>query len=123
MKKNKKKIMIIDDNTLFLFFTKELLEAEGYEVITYDRGLGATNLIKTIQPDMVLLDINMPGLPGDALASILHSNERVRDIPVVFHSSNNEDSLRKAVAEHKARGYICKGDVSELKRKVAIYLS
>jgi len=123
MEKIKKKIVLIDDDERHLIATKELLEDEGYEVITHLNGFGATNAIKFIQPDLVLLDVNMPALSGDRLSSVLLSNNKTKDVPIVFYSSNDEDSLRKAVVEHGVKGYICKGNIFELKKKVAYYLS
>ncbi|MBI3377828.1 MAG: response regulator [Nitrospirae bacterium] len=119
----KKKILIIDDDVKHLITTREILEEEGYEVITHQNAFGATNLIGSIQPDMVLLDINMPALSGDRLSGLLLSKHKTKDVPIVFYSSNDEDSIRKAVSEHGVKGYICKGDIFELKKKVAYYLS
>jgi CheY-like chemotaxis protein len=73
-------------------------------------------------PDLVLLDINMPGLSGERLSAIILSKENIKDIPVVFYSSNDEDSLRRVVFERNAKGYICKGSIFDLKKKVASYL-
>ncbi len=123
MEISKKKILIIDDDERHLTCIRDLLEEEGYEVIIHQYAFGATNLIKTLRPDLVLLDINMPALSGDRLSSLLLSNDKTRNVPIVFYSSNDEDSLRKAVSDYGVRGYICKGDIFELKKKVARYLS
>lgn len=117
-----KKILIIDDDDRHLLTAQELLEEEGYMVETHNLGFGATNLIKSLRPDLVLLDINMPALSGDKLAAVIKANEATQNIPVVFYSSNDEDSLRRSVREARACGYICKGNIMELKRKVAHFL-
>lgn len=65
----------------------------------------------------------MPGLSGERLSELLLSNSNTKNVPIVFYSSNDEDSLREAVSEHGVKGYICKGDIFELKKKVAYYLS
>ncbi len=122
MEKNKKKILVVDDDERHLIATQEVLTNEGYEVFTYSWWLGVTNFVKTLKPDLVLLDINMPALSGTGLSSLLLSNTGTKNIPIVFYSSNDEDSLRKAVSEYGARGYISKGNIYELKRKVAYYL-
>lgn len=122
MERTKKKILVVDDDERDLVTAKELLENAGYEVITHHNWFGSTNAIKKNQPDLVLLDINMPALPGDELSVILRSNSKIKDVPIVFYSSNDEDSLRKAAFEYGVRGYICKGDVFNLRRKIAAYL-
>ncbi|MCL4537336.1 MAG: response regulator [Nitrospirae bacterium] len=123
MERTKKKILVVDDDERHLVTAKELLEDAGYEVITHYNWFGSTNVIKRLQPDLILLDINMPALSGDALSEILRGNSRTKDVPIVFYSSNDEDSLRKAVSECGVRGYICKGDVFDLRKKVAAYMS
>lgn len=122
MKKDKKKILVIDDDERHLITTQEVLTNEGYEVFTYSWWLGVTNFVRKLQPDLILLDINMPALSGTGLSSLLLSNAGTKNIPIVFYSSNDEDSLRKAVSEYGARGYISKGNIYELKRRVAYYL-
>jgi PleD family two-component response regulator len=122
MEKIKKKILVIDDDEMHLISAKELLENEGYEVVTHHNWFGSTNAIKNLKPDLVLLDINMPALLGDELSVILRLNSKIKDVPIVFYSSNDEDSLRKAASEYGVRGYICKGDVCNLRRKIAVYL-
>lgn len=122
MEKNKKKILVVDDDERHLIATQEVLTNEGYDVFTYSWWLGVTNFARKLQPDLVLLDINMPALSGTGLSSLLLSNTGTKSIPIVFYSSNDEDSLRKAVSEYGARGYICKGNIYELKRRVAYYL-
>ena len=123
MERTKKKILVVDDDERHLITAKELLEDAGYEVITHHNWFGSTNAIKKLQPDLVLLDINMPALPGDELSLILRSNSKIKDVPIIFYSSNDEDSLRKTASEFGADGYICKGDISDLRRKIAAYLS
>ncbi len=123
MERIKKKILVIDDDERHLIATKELLGDEGYEVIIHHNAFGSTNVIRELQPDLVLLDVNMPALSGDRLSSLLLSNEKTKDIPIVFYSSNDEDSLREAVVKHGVSGYISKGNIFELKEKVAYYLS
>lgn len=122
MEKDKKKILVVDDDERHLIATQEVLSNEGYEVFTYSWWLGVTNFVRKLQPDLILLDINMPALSGTGLSSLLLSNAGTKNIPIVFYSSNDENSLRKAVSEYGARGYISKGNIYELKRRVAYYL-
>jgi CheY-like chemotaxis protein len=119
---NRKKIMVVDDDEMHLNIAKEMLEDERFEVITQHCGFGAMQLAEEIQPDLVLLDINMPDLSGDALATQLRAHDRTRHIHVVFYSSNDEESLREIVAACGVDGYICKGDVRYLKTKVSCFL-
>ena len=120
MRNSKKKILVVDDDDLHLYTTKELLQDEHWEVMTYksNNGIGVTTFVKDTQPDIILLDVNMPGLSGDQLAKLL----RWRNAPFIFYSSNDEESLRESASKYGARGYICKGEIAELKNKVKHYL-
>ncbi len=118
----KKKILLIDDDANILEMTKEILELDGYEVVTHNQGSGSTNKVYNEKPDLVLLDINMPFLSGDTISKILKDDLDTSDYPIVFYSSNDEDSLREMTAQHKVKGYICKGDLMKLRSEVRKHL-
>lgn len=117
------KILIVDDDIAHLSSTRGILEAEGHEVFTHDQAFGSTNLIAKIQPDLVLLDVNMPGLAGDKLSEVFAANPRTRNVRVVLHSSNDEDHLRTTAKRLHLAGYICKGSPAALRSKVASLLA
>lgn len=121
--KLKKRILIVDDDESHIYSTKGILEAEGYEVFVNSTPIGTTNLVKQLSPQLVLLDVNMPGLPGDRLAAIIRSNEATRTVPIVLYSSNDEDLLRRTVRDQDLDGYICKGSPAELRRGVSRLLA
>lgn len=117
-----KRILLIDDDIAHLVSARGLLEAEGYVVFTHSQGFGTTNLVKQIRPDLVLLDVNMPGLSGENLAGVLKANSATRDTAVFFYSSNDEDVLRAAVKRFGVDGYVSKGNTAQLRTKVAQFL-
>lgn len=118
----RKRLLLIDDDAAHLISTRGLLEAEGYEVFTHTQGFGATNVARQLRPDLILLDVNMPGLSGENLAGVLQANPATRDLPIIFYSSNDEDALRSAVRRFGVRGYISKGSVAALRTRVAAFL-
>lgn len=115
----KKRVLIVDDDRSHLETTRELLEDEGYEVLVHAGPFGATERIMTARPDVVLLDVNMPALSGEALLPLLRAREQTRDAFVVFHSSNDEEQLRAAARRLGADGWVCKGDLAGLRRALA----
>lgn len=122
MRQNKKKVLVVDDDELHLYTTKELLQTEHCEVITHKNGFGVTSLVRSLQPDLILLDINMPALSGDNLIYLIQGHGDEGRIPILFYSSNDEDTLRASAAAHGAQGYVCKGNIADLRKKVEHHL-
>lgn len=116
------RILIVDDDPTHLACAQELLEAEGYEVDVHLTAFGATEKLIRTRPDLVLIDVNMPALSGEGLASILRRRVHAAAVRVLLYSSNDEDSLRRAAARLELDGYVCKGDPGELRRKVSLAL-
>lgn len=80
-----KKILVVDDEEDFCFFLKKNLEASGnFDVRTCHKGTTALALAETLRPDLILLDILMPGMDGPEVARQLKDNPLTQRIPVVF---------------------------------------
>ena len=122
MEEQKKIILVIDDEPDHLFIAREMLSAEGYEVLTHRSPFGVQELINAATPDLVLMDVNMPTLPGDDLAAFLKADERNRNVQIVLYSSADEALLRSAVVKHRLQGYICKGVNTDLRMQVGRFL-
>ena len=83
-KMHKKKVLIVDDERDALFILEKELTAKGYSVIAADNGSSALNLAKSEHPDLIILDIWMPGMDGAEVAEKLREDARTKDIPVIF---------------------------------------
>ncbi len=79
-----KKILIVDDEKDALFILERELAARGYSVIVADNGNDALNLAKSEHPDLIILDIWMPGMDGPEVAAKLMEDPKTKDIPVIF---------------------------------------
>jgi DNA-binding response OmpR family regulator len=84
--------------------TRERLERAGFKVVTRESALGTSALILKEKPDYVLLDVNMPGLTGDALAKLLKG--RGRRPRIILHSCSDGKVLRSLAKECGAIGII-----------------
>ncbi|GLI52849.1 response regulator [Thermodesulfovibrio yellowstonii] len=122
MEMNRGKILLIDDNETDLRTTKEILEKAGYMVIQNQGWLGVTKSIKFLNPDLVLLDVNMPALSGDNLYDLISSYIKAQKIPVLFYSSIDETCLKKLKIIKGATDYIIKGDIFQLYKKISLYI-
>jgi len=80
----KRKILIVDDKQENLSLLSTVLESKGYNVRKAINGEIAITGAARIQPHLILLDINMPGLDGYEVCRMLKNNDETRDIPVIF---------------------------------------
>ncbi len=117
------KILLVDDNEQDLMYTKELLEKAGYTVIQNCGWLGVTNNLKRHIPDLVLLDVNMPALSGDQLYDMIIPHAKRKNIPILFYSCLDEESLRILKMKKCVCDYIVKGDIFQLYKKISFYIN
>jgi len=77
------RIVVADDEALNLELARDVLEMDGHEVFTASNGAEAVALVERVRPDLVLLDIRMPGLDGPAALARIRASAFGRKIPVV----------------------------------------
>jgi CheY-like chemotaxis protein len=117
------RVVVIDDDEGLLEVAGLLLEQGGFEAVTLG-GRGARRVAFEPPPDLVLLDLNMPWAPGDELIRRLRESPSLRDVPVVFFSSNDESELRSLAARAGAQGYIAKSEMGrDLAGRVARFIA
>jgi len=79
-----KKILIVDDERDTLSVLGNGLTAEGYSIIKADNGGDALDLAKSERPDLIILDILMPGMDGGEVARMLKEVPETKHIPIIF---------------------------------------
>jgi DNA-binding response OmpR family regulator len=79
-----KKILVVDDEKDVLLMLEKRLTAKGYSVITTTKSTNAIALAKSQHPDIIILDIVMPGMDGGEVAAKLREHPLTRSIPVIF---------------------------------------
>jgi len=77
-----KKILIVDDEEMVRFMLCECLKDEGYEVIEGENGYDGLNLARMEQPDLVIMDINMPQMDGIEAVRNLRADSEISHIPI-----------------------------------------
>lgn len=102
------KILLVEHNINNTKLLKEVLLNEGYTVHTTDNGLDVLDLAIKIRPDIILLDINMPGLDGFEVCKLLKKSYEVNDIPVIMVTAKYTSSYVKKALELGAFDYIKK---------------
>lgn len=114
----KKRILIIDNDITYLASAQSALQSDGYEVFSHAKGFNATEVARQLHPDLILLDVNRPDLTGEKVFAILRAVDATREIPVVFWSTDSEESLRASARRFGASGYIVKGKTALLRHCV-----
>jgi len=84
------KIMVIDDDKNLLLAVTQTLKSAGFEVHHADDGITGITKIQSLQPDLVLLDINMPRMNGFEVKKILDIYPTTQDIPVIFFTAHSD---------------------------------
>lgn len=95
-------ILIVDDVPQNLQVLNATLSEEGYRVAAAKGGEQAFKALERIQPDLILLDIMMPGMDGYEVCRLLKANEQTRNIPVIFLTAKSE-------SEDMIKGFECGG--------------
>jgi CheY-like chemotaxis protein len=116
-------ILVVDDNNTNLKLVSDVLEFEGYRILKAGDAESAQEIITTTQPDLILMDIALPGMDGLTLTRLLKADEATRRIVVValtaFAMKGDDARAREAGCD----GYITKPiDTRTLPGAVAGYL-
>jgi DNA-binding response OmpR family regulator len=98
-------ILIVDDNPLFLTQAVRLCEREGFSTLTAGTWSELNTILSGHVPDLVLLDIELPSIPGHRLGAFIRARHQ---IPIVLISALDEERLRKLFAASDADAWICK---------------
>ena len=116
-----KNILLIDDEGDILKLAKARLEASGYRVITLDSGERALEVARTEKPDLILLDIVMPGKDGYGVCKELKADKATAGIPVIIFTAQylDKEDVKLRSREAGADDYILKPfDAKDLLGKI-----
>jgi diguanylate cyclase (GGDEF)-like protein/PAS domain S-box-containing protein len=116
-------ILLVDDSPVNLGVIVESLEAHGYEVLVAVDGEEALQRVELARPDLVLLDVMMPGIDGFEVCRRLKEREHTRDIPVIFMTSLSGIDDKVKGLEAGAVDYVTKPlQVNEVRARVETHL-
>jgi DNA-binding response OmpR family regulator len=101
-------ILAVDDEPSILRLVTATLEAKGHEVLTADNGVEALAAARTRKPDLILLDIMMPGMDGNEVRKRLHADAATADIPIVHLSAVGDFQQQLTALEDGTVDYITK---------------
>lgn len=102
------KVLVIDDSATERTNLESILSGAGYTVSTANDGNDAVSAAKNSHPDVILMDVNMPGKDGFAATRDLKNDAETKEIPVVFVTSKNQKADMAWGQMLGAKGYITK---------------
>ena len=102
-------ILIIEDDPSFSRTYKDVFNTAGYTVIVAENGEIGWDLAKSKKPDLIILDLNLPGLHGFEVLKYIRSNVQTKDIPVIITTSMGADQDIQKGIELGATDYMVKG--------------
>ena len=103
---DKLRILVVDDQESMRSLLKDMLEVMGYQVTLAEGGEEALSILEQSQFDLVLSDLNMPGMDGAALLKTIKA--RYAELPVVIITGYGTFHTEKRVMKEGADGYISK---------------
>jgi DNA-binding response OmpR family regulator len=106
------KIAIIEDDQAISQMYRFKFEAEGYEVETAENGRQGLDLAKTMQPDIILLDLMMPEMNGDEMLAAMRGTAWGKDIKVVILTNKGEQEIPPEVKTLGVSAVILKADMT-----------
>ena len=116
-------IMVVDDNKLNVKFLSEILTQAGYRVRPANDGELALRGVRANLPDLILLDIKMPGMSGIEVCRLLKGDPGTRDLPVIFISALGETEMKVLALEAGGADYITKPfEPSEVLARIRTHL-
>ncbi len=113
------RILVVDDEPDLLLLLQEHLTQEGFGVLTASAGMQAISMARAEQPDLILLDVMMPGVSGFDVCNILQDFPETREIPVIFLTAITETKRKVMGLNLGADDYVTKPfDLRELTARV-----
>ena len=117
-----RKVLVVDDSKTELLYLTDLLQKKGMQVRTAENGEEALRRLAEDKPDLILMDVVMPGQNGFQLTRSITRDPLYADVPVIMCTSKNQETDRVWGMRQGARDYIVKPvDGDELLAKIKAF--
>jgi len=114
-----RKVLVVDDSKTELLYLTDLLQKKGMQVRTAENGEEALRRLAEDKPDLILMDVVMPGQNGFQLTRAITRDPQFANVPVIMCTSKNQETDRVWGMRQGARDYITKPvDQTELMGKI-----
>jgi CheY-like chemotaxis protein len=118
------RVLFVDDNVDLHRLMQALLRCAGHEGVCVGSGEAALDYLKTATPDVILLDLMMPGLSGKDVLHAVRSDPKTSNLPIIMFSGVSDDRQVSALLAAGANEFWVKGkfDFDELKTRLERYV-
>ncbi len=103
-----KSILIIEDDPSFSRAINHIVEKEGYDVSTASNGMTGLRMVRENPPDLLILDVMLPGLDGFEICSQLRSDPPTAELPIIMLSAKGQETDRETGLKVGASEYLTK---------------
>lgn len=103
-----KKVLLVEDNHMNKVLVKEILTLNGYEIIEAESGTEAIKALSAERPDIILMDLHLPGMDGITATRIIKSEERNKSIPVLALTASAMRGEEDKIIRQGFDGYVAK---------------
>ncbi|MBU0503528.1 MAG: response regulator [Candidatus Omnitrophota bacterium] len=118
-----KKILVVDDEQDIVSMLKMRLEASGYEILTASDGNAAYNTAKAENPDLIILDLMLPGMDGYQVCRLLKFDQKYKQIPIIMLTAKGQQEDKDWGAKAGADFYMTKPfEAKELLNKIKEFI-
>ncbi len=106
--KMKNRILVVDDEPHLLEAIRFRLESAGYEVLAAADGEDALDLVKVERPDLLIIDLHLPGMNGDEVCRQMKADDTLKSIPVLLFTATGAAVIEEKAAEAGCDDYLVK---------------
>ena len=120
----RKKVLCVEDNSVNMLLVSRIVEAEGHELLKAEDGDRAAAVLESVTPDIILLDINLPGKSGLDLAREIKADARLAPVPLIATTAQVLVGDRERCLEAGCDDYLPKPlDIRKLREVIRSYLN
>lgn len=119
----RKRVLCVEDNSTNLLLISRIVEAENMELLVAQDGYIAQRVLQQETPDLILMDINIPGVNGLELTRIIRQQEHLKSVPIIATTANVLVGDRERCIQAGCNDYLAKPlDIRELRRLMRYYI-
>lgn len=107
------RVLTVDDDPVLTSLTEQVLTGQGMAVSTLNQPINILETLERVQPDLVLLDVIMPGLSGYDVCRLIRASDKWGEVPIVFLTSKSDAQGRAAAFYAGANDFLAKPIIAE----------